>query len=200
MDLEELKNTWMALDEQLKKNEVLNKQIVREMLYKKSNKSLNWLVNMEFMGTILLLFTIPLCFWLYNAPIYKNITAPKILFLVAIIFAILGVIWYFYKILKYLLRIDFSMNIKDNIQSVNEYAILIKKEKFVSYFIVIPVLSLLGIWGYYELHANLLLWILLTVALIFATLMTYWLYKKIYDANIQSIKKSLEELEELKEE
>ena len=29
---------------------------------------------------------------------------------------------------------------------------------------------------------------------------TYWIYKKIYDANIQSIQKSLEELKELEEE
>jgi len=199
MELEELKNTWMVLDEQLKKNEMLNKQIIREMLYKKSNKSLNGLINTEFFGMIVALLALPLCIGLYNYRyhILVNTLSAKILMVVCIATCILGIVWMCYKIWKYLLKIDFSKSVKDNIQWVNQYAIVIKKEKIVSYFIVLPVFSLLGIYNYYERKVNFSFWIFLVVVLIVIAAITYWSYKKIYDANIQSIKKSLEELNEL---
>ena len=199
MELDELKNTWSVLDEQLKKNEMLNKRIIQEMLYKKSNKSLSWLMNMDFFSATLFL-VIPLIIWMYNLPITKNNFFPKILCVVLIVFCILASIWSFYKILKYLLKIDFTKIVKDNMQLVNKYAILIKYEKIIGYIVVIPVLYLLGILIYYELKVNLLFWIFLIVTYIFTTMFVYWSYKKIYDSNIQSIQKSLEELEELKEE
>jgi len=198
MELDELKNTWTVLDEQLKKNEMLNKRIIQEMLYKKSSKSLSWLINMDFFSATVFL-VIPFLIWLYNSPVTKNKLFPKIFCIVLIVFCILTTIWSCYKVFKYLIKIDFTKIIKDNIQLVNKYAILIKYEKIVGYYFVIPVLFLLGILIYYEQKANLFFWIFLIVVYIFATIMTYWSYKKIYDSNIQSIKKSFEELEELKD-
>ena len=199
MELDELKNTWTVLDEQLKKNEMLNKRIIREMLYKKSNKSLSWLMNGDFLGATVFL-VIPIFIWMYNDHRFANIISVKVLSIVGIVTCILGSVWSFYKILKYLVKIDFTNIVKDNIHLVNKYAILIKYEKIISYFVVIPVIYLLGILGYYELKVSLFLWIFLIIAFIFGVLITYWSYKKIYDSNILSIKKSLEELDELKEE
>ena len=200
MELDELKNTWTVLDEQLKKNEMLNKRIIQEMLYKKSNKSLSWLINTDFWTMLTQLLAIPICIWLYNNPIFRNNFIPNILFIFLIITMILASVGDCYRILKYLIKVDFAKSVNNNMHYVNKYAIWIKKEKIVSYFIVIPFLSLLGILYYYEVKATLSLWIFLVVALTFAIAVTYWAYKKIYDSNIQSIKKSLEELEELKEE
>ena len=200
MELDELKNTWMVLDGQLKKNEMLNKRIIQEMLYKKSNKSLSRLINSDFWGIPILLLIIPLCIWEYNYPFFKNTLSPKILFIVCIVTCIIGTILACYKILKYLMKIDFTQSVKNNMHYVNKYAIMIKYEKIISYLVLIPVFSLLSILSYYELKVTISLWIFLTVALILAVIATYWSYKKIYDSNIQSIKKSLEELEELKEE
>ena len=98
------------------------------------------------------------------------------------------------------MKIDFSNIVKDNIQHVNKYTIFYKKSKLFFYFAVMPVFSLLGILGYYELKAPFYMWIFLFVALTAGTLISYWVYTKIYDVNIQSIKKSLEELDELREE
>ena len=200
MELDELKNTWTVLDEQLKKNELLNKRIIQEMLYKKSNKSLSWLINTDFWSMLAQLSAIPFCIWLYNSPISKNNFFPKILSVVLIVFIILASIWDCNKIIKYLFKIDFTKIVKDNMQLVNKYAIFIKYEKIVGYTVVFPVFYLLGILCYYELNATLSLWIFLVVVFISGTAVAYWAYKKIYDSNIQSIKKSLEELEELKEE
>ena len=198
MELEELKNAWVALNEQLKKNEMLNKQLVQEMLCNKSNKSLNKLMNTEFFSMLTLL-VVPLCIGLYNQPHFENILSAKILFIVAIITCILSAIWNCYKILKYLRNINFSKSIGDNMYYINKYNIIFKKEKTVSYFIMIPVVSLLTILSYYELKATFSLWIFLFVALTIAIAIGCWMNKKIYDANIQSIKKSLEELKELEE-
>ena len=198
MELDELKNTWMVLDEQLKKNEMLNRRIVREMLYKKSNKSLNWLISYDVLGIPVLLLVIPFCVWLYNLPRTGNMLFPKILFIFTIIVSILGIIWYCYK-LKQLMKMDFSKSVKDNMLCLNKYNFMITKEKSIQYFVLAPIISLLCIFSYYELKANVSWRVFLVVMLILAIAGTYWMYKKIYDKNIQSIKKSLEELEELKD-
>jgi len=201
MELDELKNTWTVLDEQLKKNEMLNKRIIQEMLYKKSSKSLSWLMNTEFFSVIVALLSLPLCIWIfnYNNHFFIRTISSKILVIIGIATCIIGLIWQSYKILKYLIKIDFSKIIKNNMQWINKYAILIKYEKIIGYFVVIPLFSLFGILSYYELKVNFLSWIYLTALLLVAVILSYWSYKKIYDSNIQSIKKSLEELEELKD-
>jgi hypothetical protein len=199
MDLDELKNTWMVLDERLKKNEMLNKQIIQEMIYKKSNKSLHWLVSYDILSIPVLLLVIPFCIWAYTYPYALHTVSSKILLIAAIIICILGVIWYCYK-LKYLAPIDFSKGVGDNMHFVNKYSILVKKEKNVQFFVVGPIIALILIIVYYEHKANLFWWSFLSTVLILTTIGTYWIYKKVYDSNIQSIRKSLEELKELKEE
>jgi len=123
---------------------------------------------------------------------------PKILFIFTIIVSILGIIWYCYK-LKQLMKMDFSKSVKDNMLCLNKYNFMITKEKSIQYFVLAPIISLLCIFSYYELKANVSWRVFLVVMLILAIAGTYWMYKKIYDKNIQSIKKSLEELEELKD-
>jgi len=198
MELSELKNTWTVLEEQLKKNEMLNKQIVQEVLYKKSNKSLNRLINVDFIGLIVVLVAIPVCIWGYNQPGIENILSVKIFFIAMAVICMLTAAWYVYK-LKYALKINFSKNVKDNIYCINKYTILLKKEKLATYFGLVPIITLLGAFCYYELKASFSLWVFLIVAITFAVVAEYWLYKRYYDTNIQSIKKSLDEMKELEE-
>lgn len=199
MELEELKNTWASVGERLKENGTLNKRLVQEMLSNKSNKSLNKLVNTEMFNIIVLLLALPPCIWLLNFR-FGNFLFPKIMFVVVIAVSIFGIVWGGYTLKKYLLKIDFSKSIKDNMYYVNKFAIYYRKSKTISYFVIIPVVSALGILSYYELKAPFHLWIFLFVCLTIGVVTTYWIYKKIYDVNIQSIKKSLEELKELEEE
>ena len=200
MELEELKNVWASVDERLKENEMLKKRMIREMLSNKSNKSLNRMVNIEMFNIIVLLLLIPFCAWAYNGLHFRNMFSLTVILIFAIVISIFGIVLSCYTLKKYLLKIDFSKNIKDNINLVNKYNIFYRKGKMVNYFIIIPVVSLLCIWGYYELKVPFHLWILLFASLTVAVAITYWIYKKIYDANIQSIEKSLEELKELEEE
>ena len=199
MDLDELKNAWASVDERLKGSEMLNKRIVQEMLSDKSNKSLNKLVNYEMFNVIVLLLAIPLCIWLLNTR-FINFLFPKILFVTTIIISVVGIILGGYTLKEYLLKIDFSKNIKDNMYYLNKFIIYYRKMKMTTYCIIAPVVCLFCALSYYELKAPFHLWIFLFAALIVGVLLTYWIYKKIYDVNIQSIQKSLEELSELKEE
>jgi len=199
MDLNELQNAWASVDERLKENEMLNKRIVQEMLSNKSNKSLNKLINTELFSIIGLLLVIPLCIWALNYR-FLNSLFPKLIFVVVLIISIIGIIWSSYTLKKYLLKIDFSKSIKDNMYYVNNFFIYYRKSKMINYYIIIPIISVLMILSYYELKAPFHLWIFLFVALTIGIIVTFWMYKKIYDVNIQSIQKSLEELSELKEE
>jgi glucan phosphoethanolaminetransferase (alkaline phosphatase superfamily) len=200
MELDELKNAWMVLDGQLKKNEILSKRLVQGKLHDKSNKSLSKLLNSEMFSIITLLLAIPLCIWLCGLSRFANTLFPRIVFVVVIVVSVFGIIGSWYILKYYLMKIDFSKTVKDNMYYVNKYIVVLKKGKILSYYIVIPAFSLLGILSYFELKAPFYLWVFLLTALAIGIVVTYWIYKKIYDANIQSIQKSLEELKELEEE
>ncbi|MCL2040476.1 MAG: hypothetical protein FWG84_00360 [Bacteroidales bacterium] len=191
-ELNELKNTWTVLDEQLKKNETLNKQILQTMLHKKSNKSLSKLSNTDFISAILLLLFIPFCIWLYNSLYFGVFLSVKILSITGIALCIIWLMWYYYK-LKYLMKIDFSKNVKDNMFCVNRYEIMIKYEKIASYIQAL-VIAFLCAFCYYEFQVGVSLWTFLFVCMTIGAVISYWVYRKIYDINIQSIKKSLESL------
>lgn len=199
MEVNELKNTWTVLEEQLKKNELLNKQVIQEMTVKKSNKSLNRLINMDFLCLVIVLLCIPLCVWGYKGHCCGNILSANILGIALLAVCIISVFWYAYK-LTILMKINFSKEVKQNMYAINKYIILLKKEKLITYFILIPVLGILAAFLYYELKANFTLWIFLIAMLIVAVVGEYWLYKRYYDTNIQSLRKSLEEIKELEEE
>jgi len=199
MELEELKNRWTGLEKQLKKNETLNTQIIQGMLYKKSNKSLNKLINIDFFGLAAMLLVIPVCIWLYNHPYLANFLSTKIFSVVVIVICVLAAIWYCCK-LKYAMKIDFSKQIKDNMHIVNKYTVMLKQEKLATYFGLVPILGLLGGFCYYEAKVSFSLWIFLIVGLAFGIIAEYWLYKRFYDTNIQSIRESLDEMKELEEE
>ena len=201
MELEELKNTWAALNNRLKDNELLNKRLIQGMLSDKSNKSLNKLVNIEIINILTVLIVIPPCIWFLSDSRmgFNNFLFPKILFVAVLAIGFFEISWGGFKLKKYLLKIDFSKYIMDNMRYVNKFAICYRKGKMINYFFTIPVLSLLGILSYYELKAPFHLWIFLFVCLTIGFITSYWIYKKVYDTNIQSIKKSLEELKELEE-
>jgi len=199
MELDELKTTWTALEQQLKKNETLNKQILLEMLRGKSNKSLNKLRNHDFTSIIIWLLFIPFGIWLYTNHVLMHYISVKILAIVLVMNSAVGIIWGYDK-LKYLMKIDFSKNVKDNMFGVNKYDVMIKQEKVVGYCVLMPMVYFLISYCYYEFNADISSWTFLIVCMIVGVVLTFWSYKKIYDPNIQSIKKSLDELKELVEE
>jgi di/tricarboxylate transporter len=196
MELEELKNAWTSVDERLKKQEILKESIIREIVYKKANKSLNALLWSEFIGIPIILTIIPFIVWAYKKHGGRVLTWD-ILALYALLFCIVYFPYLLYK--AYLLvKIDLAESIKSNLSYINKFGVVIKKEK-IAMSILYPIFVILMVPMLIEFRANVFLWVFAICMVIFAILFTFWMYKKIYNKNIQSIKKGLEELKELQE-
>ncbi len=199
MELDELKNVWITLDNKLQKNEKLNERLIREILERKSGKALNRLINFEWFGIIVFILATPVIIWLWGQSRFDGTIAPKILFVWVFIHVVCGLV-YTGKSVMNLMKIDFTKDIKLNTEIINRLIIKIKKEKQISIFLIIPVYYILGAISYYELHANLSLWTFMITIFIIGILGTYWQYDRYYASNIQTIKRSLDELKELQEE
>jgi len=197
MELEELKSIWVSVDERLKKQEILKESIIKEMIYKKANKALNVLQWSEFLGIIIILVVIPFIIWAYGKFGGRNLYWD-IYVLFALVLCIALIPYLTYK--AYLLvKIDFAGNIKNNMFCINKYKTIINKEKiYLSALAGIPFIILLTIILIKQ-KSPVYLWGIVICSIIFVTLYSFWSYKKIYDKNIESIQKNLEELEELKE-
>jgi hypothetical protein len=195
MEPDDLKSTWMSLDERLKKQEVLKENIMKELLHTKSDKALNKLIGYEVLGVIVLFLIMPVIVYCLS----RRVDLPEYTVFMYCMLAvcIIGIIWMTVKV-YYLTRIDFSKTLSNNILYMNKYNIKIRREKMVMAFFV-PLLGLAAIYLYVRLNANALLWVFMSCVFVCAALYSYWSYKKLYDRNIASILKSLDELKELGE-
>ena len=197
MELEELKNVWASVDERLKKQEILKECIVKEMIYTKANKSLKRLFWSDSIGIPILLLVIPLVVYAYDKFGGKHIIWDSTV-IFAGIFCITFLPFLVYRVYG-LMKIDLSGDLKNNLYYISRYNIQIKWEKIIMVFVG-PVLAILISLMLIEAKADVSRWTLWICLFIFMTLYSYWSYNKFYNKNIQSIKKSLEELKELEEE
>jgi len=201
MELDELKNTWMVLDERLKKNEMLKEAIIKEMLETKTTKSLSKLMNFEIGGIALLLVGIPFVFFIlhHQAHFLETHSILRFTFIGAIIICIIACFPQLWKIYA-LMRIDLSKTINSNIRLIQHYSIYIHWEKIITFVFLAVVFILLAIIYVTGEKVESWRWIFVACGLLFAVIFCVWTNKKLYDAHIQTIKKSLDELKELKEE
>lgn len=198
MELDELKNAWISLNNQLVKNEQINECMIKKMLQSKSNKALSKLLNFEFFGLIAGLLSIPILVWRIDDFWLKNIFFVKVIFMVLLIGSLIYIVWQCIKCYD-LLKMDFLKDTKQNMIIVHKYNLRIQKEKIVYLFVGL-IIGVLVVLCYYQLRVNYSLWIYLSVMLLVAAIATYWQYKRVYDKNINSIMNSLDELKELDDE
>ncbi|MDR0757147.1 MAG: hypothetical protein LBF85_04795 [Tannerella sp.] len=199
MDLEELKSVWASVDERLGKQELLKENIIREMIRSRSNKSLRKLLNYEVHMLVSNLLAIPLMVAFLFIDYFRVHTqwVGEVFVWTMIVVCSATVIWHLIKIAK-LMKVDFTKSVKNNFLLMNQFNIWIGKEKIVSIFAT-PVLYSLGIWLYAVLRVNAVLWTFLACGLLFGLFLMFYIYKRVYDRNIDSIRQSLEELAELDE-
>jgi membrane protease YdiL (CAAX protease family) len=195
METEDLKNRWLSLEEQLKKQEVFNEHIIKELLKTKSDKALSRLVNYEVFGIIVLLAVIPVI--IYALGMKMDIPEYYIFLYCLTGVYVFTLFWQICKLYD-LKHIDFSNTLSNNFRYTNKYNIKIRKEKIVMLFFV-PILVLSISYIFAKSNIPVLFWVNMTCVFICAILFTYWSYKRFYDKNIASILKSLEELKELEE-
>lgn len=198
MEMDELKNTWLSLDERLKKQEVLKENIIKEMLNNKTNKALSRLTSFELFGSVLTLLVFP--FFIYQLTTNKFNTIQSV-FMYSLLFflsaAVCSQIWKTYRLLK----VDFAKPLSYNINIIQRYSIYLKKEKTFNFIPLIFVVGYILQTAIVSPHGiDVWRWVAMVSTFIGAGIISVWQYKKIYKANIESILKSLDELKELEEE
>lgn len=204
MGLEELKNVWKSIDERLEKQEVLKENIIRKMIYDRSNRSLSKLVNCEILNMVAYLVVIPMIVFLANfRPFREQMQGKQMLgvweiFLwVALAICVAGIAWSLIKIVA-LAKVDFTKNLKDISLLVAKYNIRIQHEKIVS-IVLTPAIALGVAWVYTMMQASTFQWVSLTCAFIVGIFLAYYIYKRVYDGNIAAIRQSLDELKDMEE-
>ncbi|WP_165026859.1 hypothetical protein [Dysgonomonas sp. ZJ279] len=196
--MDELKNSWLSLDERLKKQEVLKENIIKEMLNNKTNKALSKLTNFELFGSVLTLLVYPVFIYQFSTNEFNTIQSIFVYsLLVFLTVAVCSQLWKMYRLLK----VDFGKPLSYNINIIQRYRIYLKKEKsfnIIALFFVLGYILETAITFPHGLDAW--RWVAMICIFVGACVMTVWQYKKIYKANIESILKSLDELKELEEE
>lgn len=195
MDLDELKNTWAVLDDKLKKDKMLKETIIKEMLNSKAKQSLSKLINYDVFGLIVCLIGLPFLIFMMGKSISLMTDIVKI---TAIVMLFIGCFAQTYKIWM-LSKINMDQPLSENIRLIHKYNIFIKKEKQITY-VFVTFLFLMIIASFIDLGSiDLWRWVCVIALLVFALVMSFLQYKRIYDANINSIKKSIDELAALEE-
>ena len=196
MELDELKNSWGALDNRLKKNEALTETLIIKMTENKAKRSIGKLILWGAIGAIIALLIIPFI----TSSYYKvggEFIFRDIIFISAIPICCIGFIWETYKVCR-LMKIDFSKKISDNIYNINRYIIFLKREKIISIAIGPIYCILLPILAYAEMKVSVYLWMFLVCGLSFGGFLCFWMFK-MYKKNTASILESLNEIKDIEE-
>ena len=200
MELDDIKTAWASLDERLKKQENIKESILRELICSKGNRSLNRLLNHEWLGLIFVVLAIPIIpFIVYIVPDTFNTVSTIILLLleVLVVFGLGAQIW---KI-RTLGKISYSEKVNQNVKWINSYNLFIKKEKILAVVVFVLLVIFYLSRTYMDEVKLSTVNIILYFALIAAGIpLCVWQYKRLYVRNIDSIHKSIEELKELEEE
>lgn len=197
MELDELKNTWSSLDERINKNSLFSDAVIRKFIREKADRSVRKLLNYEILGIVILLLMFPFIVYQLDSRFGAHLMRDVCLIFAGILDLAL-LVWEVYK-LRGLLKIDFSKQLSDNAYYINKYNIRLKREKLVMCF-AFPVLGALIALVYAQENVSLPMWIILICVLLIAGVLSYWSYRGVFNVYIDSIRKSIEELEELKEE
>ncbi len=195
MELEDLKQRWTSLEERLKKQEILNEKLVREIRHTKSGP-LNVLINYIYFGIVLCTLAIPLVIYTYSRTYFGGF--KTFIFVLAVILLVISIIIGI-KNLFHLKRVDFTKNISDNIYHIQTFKINNKKQNLVGYIGATLIFMLVLIACVLSPDMELWRWIVIGLAAPVAIIASYLEYNKIYKAQTNALLRCLDELKELEE-
>ena len=204
MELENLKTAWSSVDERLEKKEILNSEMIKDMLKKKSNKSLRRLKIWDFVGMII---GLPLVIYIWF-PLLRSLRFDDTYLIFGGIFVILTSMILFGALAmnvyatKYLLKMDFSESIKENLQYLDKYEDLDRKSNVLFFYLLIPLILLFAMMVIQK-PADIGIYIIMFVALAVIGFIViapiYFIERNFRKKHIKTIKESLAELSELEE-
>jgi TRAP-type C4-dicarboxylate transport system permease large subunit len=195
METEDLKNRWSSLEEQLKKQEILNEKLIREIRQTRSGP-LGMLIRYGYFGIIVSVLVIPLLIYAYIHSV--SISYKLIVFYFGGLLALLSIIMGIYNIL-YLKKIDFTQSVSKNIQLVQTFKINYKKQWIAMCILASLFIIAIIIASTSSSNPAIWRWLSICIAIPATILGGYIEYRKVYKAKTDAILKSLEELKELEE-
>ena len=145
---------------------------------------------------------IPMFLWLLISNLRCNdYIFPQIM--IALFVSLIFIICFMriYAYLRFLRKIDFAKNIKNNIYYAYRYEVVYRRIKMLLYFLLIPVIGLYGrLIYFYNVHDMTLSYLItmFVIACVFIATVSILLYRSVYK-NIKTLKESLEELKEFEE-
>lgn len=197
MELEELKNMWIASSMQ-QKDFTLNEQLVKKMLQKKSNNALNKILNTQVFGLIILLLIIPFMVWALTDlyPKYKLSILHTISLTYWLVVSSISAILVGYAIIR-LLQFDVAKPLSYNLKIINrEKPSFMLRLRIVTYSII-----LIGFIPTFIINwqvGKVWLWVFFFAVMAICGLWSCLSYRQ-YNKNLESVVSGLEELEKLKE-
>lgn len=110
MELDELKNRWSELDKQLRTNKALNETIILKMAQGKVEKSINRLLGMEIISTVIVIMVFSFIIYSFEAHHETMKTFWNILIIFCGVLCFATIFWEIYKVLT-LMKIDLSKEV-----------------------------------------------------------------------------------------
>lgn len=194
-----MKKEWAKMDDSLSKQEIFSGEQVKEMLYDRSRRSMRKLIKLEVWGVVVVVALIAVIFAIL--PTISDF-AEWLYCMIIVFICVIGLIWQLFK-LRELRAMDVAADVKDNLKRINRYKLHIRGEKIAGWIACAVIILTKVLLSPPSPHVPLAWWIVFGVF----TLLIIWLairwarfiYGR-YDANITSIRRSLDELKELEEE
>ncbi|MDR0507794.1 MAG: hypothetical protein LBH32_13405 [Dysgonamonadaceae bacterium] len=196
MELEELKNVWNSFETRLQQQKMLEKVILKESLLSKSDKGLSIMINYGYFGLTLIVLGLFTLIWVIFQVADLTTLPVRITLYMTVVYVIYALIQGIIGLLK-LQKIDLSAPIMENLQRVNSYRIYYNKQVIIILLGGVAVMVITIIISYFFTKMQAWQWITLFGALGVGAVGTWWEYKRMYQKNIDTIQKSLEELKEL---
>ena len=196
MELEELKNTWNLINNRMMQKEVMEAAIIKEMLVAKSDKAFSRMTNYDYFSVIVCMGVIGLLTWQMNRIYFGPFKTG--IFLLAIAFLFVSALRSIKNILI-LHKINFSNPISDNIRLIQNYNIIVKRTRILNYSAAIIIVALAIIACLLSPNMEVWRWVAIAVSIVIGIVGAWWEYRHMYQKNIDSILKSLNELKELEE-
>lgn len=196
MELEELKNRWLSLEEQLKKQEILNEKLVEELRQNKSGP-VSRLINYSYFSVGICILGIFFLIYIYTLNTF--LLFKTFIFIMTGLLLVAAAIIGLYNI-SHLKKIDFTKNVSNNIRLVQTYKINWKKQTVVSYICFIVLLILVVIACLLSPNMETWRWVAILGCIPLGAAISCLEYKKMYKKNTNAILESLDKLKELEEE
>lgn len=203
MELDELKSTWNALDERLRKNELLNDRIIKEMITRKASSAWNRLIKWEQMGLVvvivsgILLISLSLLNIIYNNTVigHNGIVVCTYIILFVALCWVSGKLFWMYTF------DTASMDVKTITKFMNTYKKCFLWELGVSNMLLLPLLikatKIILTTNVSFPQVRLLIG---GVLLVCVCICLIWYYKRIFSRSLKELRQSAKELEEFEKE